>query len=73
MQALRVVYGDEVYIPLILHALCAGFPSPADDYIEGEIDLNRHLIANRPSHSKATVTASATGATGSSHPRARSA
>jgi len=48
MQALRVVYRDEVYIPLILHALCAGFPSPADDYIEGEIDLNRHLIANRP-------------------------
>src|SRR3954463_7463173 len=48
MQALRVVSGDEVYIPLILHALCAGFPSPADDYIEGEIDLNRHLIANRP-------------------------
>jgi Peptidase S24-like len=28
--------------------LCAGFPSPADDYLEGEIDLNRHLIANRP-------------------------
>src|SRR3954447_1112035 len=48
MQALRVVYGDEVYIPLVLHALCAGFPSPADDYLEGEIDLNCHLIANRP-------------------------
>src|SRR4051812_9850784 len=48
MQALRVVSGDEVYIPLILHALCAGFPSPADDYLEGEVDLNRHLIANRP-------------------------
>ena len=48
MQALRVIDGDEVYIPLLLHALCAGFPSPADDYLEGEIDLNRHLIANRP-------------------------
>jgi DNA polymerase V len=22
----------------------AGFPSPADDYIEGKLDLNRHLI-----------------------------
>ena len=47
-SVLRVVDGDAVYVPLVLHALCAGFPSPTDDYIEGEIDLNRHLIANRP-------------------------
>jgi DNA polymerase V len=47
-SVLRVVDGDAVYVPLVLHALCAGFPSPADDYIDGEIDLNRHLIANRP-------------------------
>ncbi len=26
----------------------AGFPSPADDYIEGQLDLNEHLIANPP-------------------------
>jgi hypothetical protein len=44
-SVLRVVDGDAVYVPLVLHALCAGFPSPADDYIEGEIDLNRQLIA----------------------------
>lgn len=24
-----------------------GFPSPADDYVEGRIDLNQHLIAHR--------------------------
>lgn len=24
----------------------AGFPSPADDYLEGALDLNRHLIRN---------------------------
>ena len=47
-RVLRVVDGEIAYIPLFLHALCAGFPSPADDFIEGEIDLNRHLIANRP-------------------------
>ena len=47
-RVLRVIDGEAVYVPLVLHALCAGFPSPADDYIEGEIDLNRHLIANRP-------------------------
>ena len=26
----------------------AGFPSPADDYVEGKLDLNRHLIRNPP-------------------------
>ena len=26
----------------------AGFPSPADDYIECNLDLNEHLIANPP-------------------------
>lgn len=30
--------------PLILTRVPAGFPSPADDYIEGRIDLNRDLI-----------------------------
>ncbi|HEX7176098.1 MAG TPA: translesion error-prone DNA polymerase V autoproteolytic subunit [Pyrinomonadaceae bacterium] len=30
--------------PLFLAAVSAGFPSPADDYIEGRLDLNRHLI-----------------------------
>jgi DNA polymerase V len=27
----------------------AGFPSPADDYIEGRISLDDHLIANKDS------------------------
>ena len=30
--------------PLVLTRVPAGFPSPADDYIEGRIDLNRDLI-----------------------------
>lgn len=29
--------------------IAAGFPSPAEDYIEGRIDLNEHLIQNRES------------------------
>lgn len=33
-------------IPLYLSRVCAGFPSPADDYIDQEIDLNKHLIKN---------------------------
>jgi DNA polymerase V len=31
-------------LPVFLGRLAAGFPSPADDYIEGRLDLNRHII-----------------------------
>lgn len=30
--------------PLVVSSVSAGFPSPADDYIEGQLDLNQHLI-----------------------------
>ncbi len=30
--------------PLFMVPVMAGFPSPAEDYIEGKLDLNRHLI-----------------------------
>lgn len=30
--------------PVFMESVSAGFPSPADSYIEGELDLNRHLI-----------------------------
>ena len=33
-------------VKLYLYSVCAGFPSPANDYLEGEIDLNRYLINN---------------------------
>lgn len=33
-----------VALPLIGRHVPAGFPSPADDYLEGEIDLNEFLI-----------------------------
>ena len=35
-------------IPFYLHKAGAGFPSPATDYIEEEVDLNTHLIKNVP-------------------------
>lgn len=30
--------------PLFLARVSAGFPAPAEDYIEGRLDLNKHLI-----------------------------
>lgn len=31
-------------LPIFLGRLPAGFPSPADDYIEGKLDINKHLV-----------------------------
>ena len=33
-----------IVIPLLGRLVPAGFPSPADDYLEGEIDLSRYLV-----------------------------
>jgi DNA polymerase V len=33
--------------PLLAEAVPAGFPSPADDYVEGRIELNEHLIEHQ--------------------------
>ena len=32
--------------PILIATVPAGFPSPAADYEEGKLDLNRHLIKN---------------------------
>ena len=39
----------KLLLPFHLHKVGAGFPSPATDYIEDDIDLNTHLIKNIPS------------------------
>jgi len=36
-------------LPFHLNKVGAGFPSPATDYVEDNIDLNSHLIKNMPS------------------------
>lgn len=46
-----------LFIPFVLSGVSAGFPSPADDYIETSIDLNKELIR----HPFATFYVRATG------------
>ena len=36
--------GKECRRPLYVARVSAGFPSPADDYVEGRLDLNAHLV-----------------------------
>ena len=39
----------KLLLPFHLHKVGAGFPSPATDYVEEDIDLNSYLIKNIPS------------------------
>lgn len=44
-EVMALVKGEKTYdIPLYSSSVRAGFPSPADDYIETRMDLNEHLI-----------------------------
>jgi len=37
---------DPVRVPLMGQTLCAGFPSPADDFVEDALELPRWLVPN---------------------------
>ena len=37
------------HVPYIISKVSAGFPSPADDYLENNLNLDKLLIKNRPS------------------------
>jgi DNA polymerase V len=41
-----VVNSSEVQIPFYRAGIAAGFPSPATDFLESTIDLNKHFIKN---------------------------
>jgi DNA polymerase V len=40
------VCGTSLLRPLFLSGVSAGFPSPADDYLDRKLDLNEHLVKN---------------------------
>ena len=48
VEVYRGVFAAKTILPMLFYAVSAGFPSPADDFIENEIDLSRLLISNRP-------------------------
>lgn len=46
LKIYRVSQLRQIARPLVSSRVSAGFPSPAEDYIEGRMDLNRELIRN---------------------------
>lgn len=48
MQVRPVALGAPVLLAVFRKAVRAGFPSPADDYLDAPIDLSRALIQNAP-------------------------
>ena len=42
-----VVFGMDLVAPVPPNTAPSGFPSPAQDYFHGGIDLNKHLITDR--------------------------
>ena len=43
-----LVQGTRHALPLHLCPVAAGFPSPADDFLEKRLDLNEYLVKNPP-------------------------
>ena len=45
---------DKILLPLVGPRVAAGFPSPADDYMEDYLDLNQLLISEKRKHVSGT-------------------
>lgn len=44
MLGRAVIEPEPIHLPLYGCSIKAGFPSPADDWLEGYLDLNRHFV-----------------------------
>lgn len=44
MEIIKIDNSEVLNLPLFKHRISCGFPSPADDYIEGLLNLNEKLI-----------------------------
>jgi DNA polymerase V len=55
MQVFQVKQSKKKFLPLFSSRVAAGFPSPADDYVDSKLDLNEHLIRKPHSTFFATV------------------
>lgn len=44
VRVFKASIGSKWAVPIYMTAVSAGFPSPAEDYVEGQLDLNDHLI-----------------------------
>ena len=42
----KISVKSKLLLPIFSSTVSAGFPSPADDFLEGSIDLNQYLISN---------------------------
>lgn len=49
IEILNPEFGSMVNIPLCGSSVQAGFPSPAEDYLEDSLDLNEYLVSNKDS------------------------
>lgn len=46
VEVIKPTSDEIVELPIFLESVSAGFPSPAEDYMEGKLDLNKYLIKN---------------------------
>lgn len=48
IQTSSLVSADRAGIPIFLCPVAAGWPSPAEDYIEDTLDLHKYVVRNEP-------------------------
>ena len=44
---LRPIFGKKIFLPYFSNPVAAGFPSPADGFLDKALDLNEFLISNK--------------------------